>query len=208
MNDIFKNIFNFFTWIFITVPPLSTLISSHIVGGGEHENAWLASPCHCPWHQWVLGALSPGTKWLEHEADSSAPLSFYLLNVAVSTPDYLVSNNRTFNQQWIGKDVEGIGDGLLAGTISLYALKALRKTMKTLNQDSQSPGWDFSHASLKYKPEPLTLKPWFRLYCKEMSSNMGQQSMAHMNRNNLTFLQEISVGNTDGYISQSANSKV
>jgi hypothetical protein len=97
-NDLFKNILMFIL-IFITVLSFSSFIYSKIGGRWGRIMPGSSLPAIVLdfsgyWEHFHLRQK----KWLQREADSSTPLSFNFLNEAVSTSDYMVSNNTVINK--------------------------------------------------------------------------------------------------------------
>jgi hypothetical protein len=67
-----------------------------------------------------------------------------LINDALLVTDYVPTNETIINEWWIWKGLEGSGLGLILRYYHGIRLEGLRETMKTLSQDSRSPGRDFN----------------------------------------------------------------
>jgi hypothetical protein len=76
-----------------------------------------------------------------------------------SNSDYRALNGSFITEWWIGKDLEGSGHGLILGYDTGIFLDGLRKTMKSLDQDSQSQGRDLNLGPPEYKAGVLTTWP-------------------------------------------------
>jgi hypothetical protein len=83
---------------------------------------------------------------------------YSLFNDAFSISDNIASNERMI-VFWIGKDVEGSGNGLIQDTILAFACRDWGKH-ENLSQDSRSLGRDLNPGPPEYEAGVLTTLPW------------------------------------------------
>jgi hypothetical protein len=106
-----------------------------------------------------------------------------------SNSEHKALNERVISEWWTGKDYEGSGCDLVYCTS--IRLEGLRKTMKTLSQVSQSPGWDLNPGPPELEVGVLTIGPQHLVWETETITKVFREenmNIAYKTRNTIEFM--------------------
>jgi hypothetical protein len=125
-------------------------------------------------------------------------INFYLFVVYLkmfffSNYDYTPPNDRVISEWWIGKDLEGSGHDLILRYYPGICLEGLRKTMKTLRQDSQSLSQDLNLGFPDHKAGVVTTWPRCLVMKCVMSTTQNKKRFRNIRNLKPTYKAEVTM---------------